>query len=126
RPQDIEDLLGSSLGFLAAVGEPEEELRRLAEAWDRGKIGPTAFLPAPGRIGLASLSTDLGVRAESVSFLACGALRPVLDRYFAACRVHLAERHWDLGEMRLGEQTSELQSRGHLGCRLLCDRKNTR
>jgi len=87
HPQDIEDLLGSSLDFLAAVGEPEEELRRLAEAWDRGEIGPTAFLPAPGRIGLASLSADLGVRAESVSFLACGALRPVLDRYFAACRV---------------------------------------
>src|SRR5439155_1105985 len=48
HPQDIEDLLGSSLDFLAAVGEPEEELRRLAEAWDRGEIGPTAFLPAPG------------------------------------------------------------------------------
>src|SRR2546425_11439002 len=66
--QDIEDLLGSSLDFLAAVGEPEEELRRLAEAWDRGEISPTAFLPAPGRIGLASLTADLGVRAESVSF----------------------------------------------------------
>src|SRR3989442_15740314 len=76
-PRDIEDLLGASLDFRAAVGEPEEELRRLAEAWDRGEIGPTAFLPAPGRIGLALLSADLGVRAESVSFLACGALRPV-------------------------------------------------
>jgi hypothetical protein len=95
--QDIEDLLRSAIDFLAAVGEPEEALRGLAEAWDRGEIGPTAFLPAPGRIGLASLPASLGVRAESVSFLTCGALRPALDRYFAGCRIHLSERHWDLG-----------------------------
>jgi len=96
-PQDIEDLLGSSLGFLAAVGEAEEALGRLAAAWDRGEIGPAALLPAPGRIGLASLPADLGVRAESVSFLACGALRTALDRYFSGCRIHLTERTWDLG-----------------------------
>ena len=96
-PYQIEDLLSASIDFLAAVGEAEETLRRIAEAWDRGDIGPAAFLPAPGRIGLASLPAKLGIPAESVSFLACGALRPALDRYFAECRIHLTERNWDLG-----------------------------
>jgi FdhE protein len=96
-PEDIEDLLGVALDFLALVGEPEETLTTFTKAWDRGEVGPAAFLPAPGRIGLGSLTEELGLRTESVSFLACGALRPVLDRYFVGCRVHLTEQSWDLG-----------------------------
>jgi hypothetical protein len=97
RPEDIEDLLGTVLDFLAVVGEPENILRKIAAAWDRGEIGPAAFYPARGRIGATSLATEVGLRAESVSFLACGALRPALDHYFAGCRIHLTEGSWDLG-----------------------------
>jgi len=96
-PEDIEDLIGSALDFLAAIGEPEEALEKFASAWDRAEVGPAAFFPSRGRVGLESLTADLGLRAESVSFLACGALRPALDRYFAGCRVHLTEGSWELG-----------------------------
>jgi FdhE protein len=95
--EDIEDLLSVVLDFLAVIGEPEETLKRFAGAWDRGEVGLDALLPARGRVGLASLTEDLGLRAESVSFLVCGALRPALDRYFAGCRVHFTEGSWDLG-----------------------------
>ena len=96
-PENVEPLLAAALEFLAAVGEPEEVLRRFARAWDQGEVGPAAFFPSRGRVGLASLLTDFGLRAESTSFLACGALRPALDRYFAGCRIHLTEGRWDLG-----------------------------
>lgn len=95
--EDIEDLLSVALDFLVAIGEPEEPLGRFASAWDRGEVGPGAFFPATGRVGLESLTAGLGLRAPSVSFIACGALRPALDRFFAGCRAHLTEEIWDLG-----------------------------
>ena len=96
-PESVESTTVASLDFLAAVGEPEGGLKRFARAWDQGEVGPAALFPSRGRMGLASLTTDFGLRAESASFLACGALRPALDRYFADCRIHFTERSWDLG-----------------------------
>src|SRR5213076_1275999 len=89
--ENVEPLVAAALEFLAAVGEPEDVLRRFARAWDQGEVGPAAFFPSRGRVGLASLLTDFGLRAESTSFLAYGAFRPALDRYFAGCRIHLTE-----------------------------------
>jgi FdhE protein len=43
------------------------------------------------------VSERLGLTAEAFGFLACAGVRPVLERYFAECRAHLAEGLWSLG-----------------------------
>ena len=95
--ENIEDLLGTSLELLAALGEQEGVIRRLAEAWDAGEIGPATLFPGKGRIGAPRLEEGVGVPREVVSFLACGVLRPVLAAYFDDCRSHLADNGWVLG-----------------------------
>lgn len=95
--ESIEDLVGTSLELLSGLGGHDEAIRRLAEAWDAGEIGPAALFPGKGRIGAARLEEGVGVPQEVVSFLACGTLRPVLDAYFAECRSHLTDTAWALG-----------------------------
>jgi len=70
-------------------------LRRFAEAWDGGAIGPASLFPAGGRIGSLDESVDL--TADALDFIAVATLRPILDRYFARCRDHLTDGDWDLG-----------------------------
>ena len=97
QPENIEDLADSALEFLLAVGEPEEPLRRFAEAWDAGEAGPQALFPARGRIGARSLEEGLGLSQQILSFLACVTLRPALEAYFAECRSRLTDSEWSLG-----------------------------
>src|SRR3990170_4116872 len=52
RADQIEDLLAAAMDHLAALGDGVlPGLQRLAQAWDAGRLGPAALLPAPGRIG---------------------------------------------------------------------------
>lgn len=95
---EIEDLLGAAMERLAELREDAAPaLQRLAEAWDRGAIGPQALLPAPGRIGSGAVDAVSGLAPELVAFLAYGSLRPPLEAYFASARTHLDDHVWKLG-----------------------------
>lgn len=72
-------------------------LARLAEAWDRGALGPTALLPAPGRLGSGAVEAQTGLASDVVAFLALGTLRPALERHLGAARAHLGRDLWALG-----------------------------
>jgi Protein involved in formate dehydrogenase formation len=94
---DIEDRLEASLEILRQFGGQEDAIQRFAHAWDTGEIGPQMLLPTRGRIGAARLWEVVAASPDVIAFLACGALRPALDAYFADCRSHLTDRLWILG-----------------------------
>ena len=95
---DLEDLLGGLMERLAELREDvAAALQRLAEAWDRGALGPEALFPTPGRIGSGAVEATSGLAPELVAFLAYGSLRPPLEVYFASARAHLSEHVWNLG-----------------------------
>ncbi len=98
RADDLEDLLGGAMEALAQA-EPDlaAGLQRLAEAWDRGAFGPSALLPARGRIGAPAAAEAAGLGADVLAFLAGASLRPALEATFAPAREHLAEGAWALG-----------------------------
>jgi hypothetical protein len=83
------------LGDLAPDAAPA--LQRFAEAWDRGRFGPSALLPAPGRIGTGAVEEASGLRPECVAFLAGGSLRPALDAHFTPYREYLRDGDWRRG-----------------------------
>ena len=98
RADQIEDLLAAAMDHLAALGDGVVPgLQRLAQAWDAGRLGPAALLPAPGRIGSPALAELTGLPAGALEFLACGSLRPALEAYCAPCRAHLDDFAWALG-----------------------------
>jgi hypothetical protein len=94
---DLEDLIAPVMEFLMAVGREDEALRRFANAWDAGAIGPGDLFPRPGRIGALAVQEQTGLSQAFLSFLAYASLRPVLDAHFALCRSHLVESQWNLG-----------------------------
>ena len=98
RAAEIEELLGAVMERVAALREDAAPgLQRLAEAWDRGEIGPAALFPARGRVGSTAVEDVSGLPGHLVAFLAYGCLRAPFERYFAACRAHLDEHVWELG-----------------------------
>jgi FdhE protein len=98
RADDLEEVLGVVMERIVTAREDAAAgLQRLAEAWDRGEIGPPALFPAPGRMGTKKLEEVSGLPADVLAFLACGSLRPALDAFFAQCRQHLDEHGWELG-----------------------------
>ncbi|MEK7715042.1 MAG: formate dehydrogenase accessory protein FdhE [candidate division NC10 bacterium] len=98
RADDLEELLGVVMERVVAVREDAAAgLQRLAEAWDRGEIGPAALFPAPGRVGARALEEVSGLPADLLSFLAGASLRPALGAYFSQCRQHLDEHAWEVG-----------------------------
>jgi hypothetical protein len=92
----MEELLAPALAFLAAVGTDSAALQRVAEAWDRGEITSSDFLPRKGRLGSLALQQELGLADGTQAFLAAASLRPILAAFFAACRSHPIDA-WDLG-----------------------------
>jgi hypothetical protein len=97
EPDALEDLLVPAMELVAALGREEAALQRFAQAWDRGEVTPAALLPGRGTLGSPAVRERIGLSAEAFGFLACGGLRPVLERYFAECRPHLTEGVWPLG-----------------------------
>src|SRR5712691_7490699 len=97
RPADVEELVGGAMEILARA-EPTlgAGLQRLAEAWDRGAVGPVAFLPARGRIGSGAVEQASGLAGDVVAFLAGASLRPALQAVFAPAREELDEGSWSL------------------------------
>lgn len=93
----MEDLLSQAIGLLVAIGAEDDALRRFAEAWDRGEIGPSDLFPGRGRVGSASAQERAGLSQEFLSFLAYASLRPILEAYFEPCRPHGEDSAWDLG-----------------------------
>ncbi len=98
RPADVEELVGGAMEILARA-EPTlgAGLQRLADAWDRGAVGPVAFLPARGRIGSGAVEQASGLAGDVVAFLAGASLRPALQAVFAPAREELDEGSWSLG-----------------------------
>jgi FdhE protein len=96
-PAALEELVGAALEFLAAAGEAGEALQALAEAWDRGAVGPEALFPERGRLGSAALQGATGLSPEALGLVATVSLRPILAAYFAESRGHLTAGAWDLG-----------------------------
>ena len=92
---EVEDLLGPTMDVIAAL-RPDEgpALQRFAEAWDAGAIGPTALLPATGRLG--TVDGKLGVTPRTLGALAAIALRPFLATYFREVRADLEDGVWTL------------------------------
>ncbi len=98
RPGEVEELLAAAMERVAALRDDAVPgLRRLAEAWDHGEVGPAALFPAPGRVGSAEVEGVSGLSADVVACLAYSCLRPPFDFYFGACRAHLDEHTWILG-----------------------------
>jgi len=96
-PEAMETLLGPAIDVLARIGADTATLPRFAEAWDRGEVAPPDLFPGRGRIGSASVQQETGLSQESLAFLACSSLRPILEQYFVECRAHLGSHAWDLG-----------------------------
>ena len=95
--EDVEPFVDVALGALATLGEDEDALGRFADRWNDEAIRPSDLFPRTGRIGVASLVDDIGLRSASVEFLALVALRPSLQQYFSAVRPHLVGGAWLLG-----------------------------
>lgn len=96
--EDLEEVLGLLMEHLAERGpDLASAFQRFAQAWDAGTIGPSALLPAPGRVGATAVEDVSGLPSEFVAFLAGGSLRPALDAYFAGCREHLRDGDWRRG-----------------------------
>lgn len=72
-------------------------LRRVAEAWDRRSLDPTALFPAPGGVAAPIVEAVAGSAPDMAALLAYGTLRPALEAYFALARPHLGAHDWVLG-----------------------------
>jgi FdhE protein len=94
----IEPLMGQAMDAIArVVPEKSASLQRLAEAWDRGEIAPSALFPRPGGAEAAAAEQAYSLPRGTFGVLAAGALRPALQDYFAACHPHLADSDWEQG-----------------------------
>jgi len=83
----VEDLLGPVMERLAADGpEAAAALRRFAEAWDDGQVGPAALIPGLDRDPAAALQERFGLGSHLGAFLPVAALRPALETYFEGVR----------------------------------------
>jgi FdhE protein len=95
---DVEDLVGGVMETLArAVPDLAPGLHRFAEAWDAGRLGPRALLPARGRVGSGTAEETTGLDRDVVGLLATLGLRPALLAVFGSVRQHLSEGSWALG-----------------------------
>ena len=94
-PHEVEDVVGASMDALARVRGDTAEIRRFAQAWDRGAIALRDLLPLPGRLGSEALERATGLGAPAIGFLAATCLRPILEAYFSSVREHLADGQWD-------------------------------
>ena len=93
----LEPVLGPALDALAAMGHDVEALGAFAKLWDGGDIVPRDLFPQPGRIGAGWLPERTHLPIEGLGFLAVAGLRPVLARFFSACRPHLDPGVWGRG-----------------------------
>lgn len=97
RADDVEELVGMAMDILArAAPSLGPALQRLAEGWDAGRVAPRELLPAPGRVGAATVQ-EAGLAAEVTALLAVLSLRPALQLLFAPVRDQLTETDWRLG-----------------------------
>jgi hypothetical protein len=98
RADDVEELVGAAMEIVARA-EPAfaDGLQRLAEAWDRGQVGPAALLPSRGRIGAGAAEQASDLAGDVVAFVAGASLRPALDAVFAPAREHFRDGGWSLG-----------------------------
>jgi hypothetical protein len=94
---DVEDLMTSAMEAVTAV-RPEfsASMRRLADEWAAGRVGPAAFLPSPGAIAAAA-SQALSLPPEVAAFLACAGLRPALELALEPARAYLTDGAWGRG-----------------------------
>jgi hypothetical protein len=88
----LEAQIGPVLERLAMAGHLDA-LRRFAETWDAGGIGPGDLFLGAGKEGPASVEERIGVPAPILSLLAHAGLRPGLDAYFAGVRA-MPEAVW--------------------------------
>jgi FdhE protein len=94
---DVEDLMASAMEAVTAVRpEAAASMRRLADEWDAGRVGPEVFVPARGGIGTAA-TRQLSLGPEVAGFLAYAGLRPALEHLLGPARAHLADGSWSLG-----------------------------
>jgi FdhE protein len=93
----IEDVVAVAMEAVTAV-RPEEAagMRRLADEWDAGRLGPEAFLPSRGAVGAAA-ARQLAMRPAVVAFLAYAGLRPALEWALRDARALAVEGVWTLG-----------------------------
>jgi FdhE protein len=94
---DVEDLMAAAMEAVTAVAPQDAAaMRRLADDWDAGRIGPAAFLPSRGAIA-ARASEQLSLRPEVAAFLAYAGLRPAVEHALAPVQAHVTDGHWSLG-----------------------------
>ena len=96
-PAAVEEVMGAVMEILAAAADWGPGLQRLAEAWDRGDIGPAALLPGQGRLASIEAERASGLSADALGFLAIAAFRPALQRRLAGSHGHLTPDDWRLG-----------------------------
>ena len=96
-PSDVEDLVAVAMEAVTAV-RPEEApgMRRLADEWDAGRLGPGAFLPTRGAIG-ETAARQLAMRPAVIAFIASAGLRPALEWTLGGARDLASEGVWTLG-----------------------------
>jgi hypothetical protein len=96
-PADVEDVLAVAMEAVTAA-RPEEAdgMRRLADEWDAGRLGVSAFLPTRAAVG-EEVAHRLGIRPAIVGFLAYAGLRPALTWALVGARGLLGDGVWTLG-----------------------------
>jgi FdhE protein len=94
---EVEDLMAVAMEAVTAV-RPEDSaaMRRLADEWDAGRVGPDAFLPTEGAVA-SGVVRAAALRPEVAAFLAYAGLRPALEHLLSPAREHLADGVWMLG-----------------------------
>jgi len=71
-------------------------MRRLADAWDGGRLVPRAFFPTRGGVADA-VARSADVRPAVAAFLAYAGLRPAMQAALRGAQPHLADGMWTLG-----------------------------
>jgi len=96
-PEDVEDTLAVAMEAVTAT-RPEEGagMRRLADEWDAGRLGVSAFLPTRGAIG-EDAARRLAIGPAVLAFLTCAGLRPVLEWWLRDARALVGDAGWALG-----------------------------
>jgi FdhE protein len=94
---DVEAPFAAAMEAVTAARPDETDaMRRLAEEWDAGRLGPASFLATRGAVA-EDAARRVSMRPAVAAFLACAGLRPALEWSLHEARGLLADGVWALG-----------------------------
>ncbi len=94
----LDPLLEPALEAVAGLGEDvAEAVARLAQAWEKGRLGPRSLLTGAGDQAKGSLVGELALSPDLAGFVAPLVLRPPLEAYLSTARPVFKDEYWDHG-----------------------------